>query len=133
MMQAAEPWHCNNFTSGSGVTSCLTTGRSFLRQRKVRPVLVVVADVLVHQAFQMPLIYDDHVVEQVTAAVADPTFGDAILPRTAVAGSLRLDAEALYCVDHFFIELCAAIKDQVARCGVVRKRLAQLAGGPVIK
>lgn len=51
MMKTTESWHRNNFTSGSRVTSCLMTGRSFLGQRKMSSVLVVVPDVLAHQAF----------------------------------------------------------------------------------
>jgi len=62
-------------------------------------------------------------VEQISAAVADPPFRNTILPRTSEADSLGLDAEALHSVDHFLIELCTAIEDQVIRCRVVRKCL----------
>ena len=58
----------------------------------------------------MPFVENDHMVEQIAAAVADPTLGNAILPRTSKAGSLGLDAEALHGVDHFFIE--AVRRDQ---------------------
>jgi hypothetical protein len=78
----------------------------------------------------MAFIQNDHMVEQIAAAVADPTLGDAVLPRTSEAGPLGLDAEALHRVDHFFIELCAAIKDQIAGRRVVRERLAQLLNDP---
>ncbi len=78
----------------------------------------------------MPFVEDDHVVEQIAAAVADPALGDAILPRTSVVGSLGLNAEVLDHADHFFIELCATIKDQVAGRGVVRECLAQLLNNP---
>ena len=91
---------------------------------------MVIADVLVHQAFQMAFIESDNVVEQIAAAVADPTLGDTVLPRTAETGSLGPNAEALYRVDHFFIELCAATKDQVAGRRIVRERLAQLLNDP---
>jgi hypothetical protein len=37
------------------------------------------------------------------------------LQRTSEAGSLSLDADVLHHLDNFFIELCAAIKDQVSR------------------
>ena len=93
-------------------------------------ILVVVTDVLIHQAFQMPLIEDDHMVKQIAAAVADPPLGNTVLPRTSEACSLRMDAEAFHCVDHFIIELCAAIKDQVAGRDIVRKRHAQLLDNP---
>ena len=78
----------------------------------------------------MPLIHNNHMVEQIAAAVADPALGNAVLPQTAEAGPLRLNTEALYCFDHFVIELRSAIKNQVTRCRVIRKRLAQLLHHP---
>jgi len=78
----------------------------------------------------MPFIENDHMVEQIAAAVANPSLGNTILPRASEAGLLRPDAEALHRFDHFFIELRTAIKDQVARCCVVRKRFAQLLNDP---
>ena len=55
----------------------------------------------------MPFVHNDHMVEQIPAAVADPTLGNAVLLRTSKTGSLELDPKALYCVDHFFIEACS--------------------------
>ena len=69
-------------------------------------------------------------VKQIAAAVSYPALRNTVLPRTPEAGSPGLDAEVLDRVDNFFIEQRAAIKDQVARCGVVRKRLAQLLNDP---
>jgi len=66
-------------------------------------VVVIVTDVLIHQPFQMPFIQNDHMIEQITTAASDPAFGDTVLPGAAEAGALGLDAEALYCVDHFAI------------------------------
>jgi hypothetical protein len=37
----------------------------------MRSVIVIVTDVILHQAFEMPFIQDDHMVEQIPAAVAD--------------------------------------------------------------
>ncbi len=119
MMETAEPWHRQDLMAAALILPCGMTRRRFLRQREMRPVLVIIADVLVHQTFQMPLVQDRHMIEQITAAVVDPTFGNAILPRTSKAGSLGLDAEALHCVDDFFIEVCTAIEDQIARSRVV--------------
>jgi hypothetical protein len=51
-----------------------------LSQAKVRSIFVVVADVLVHQSFQMPFIDNDHMVEQIPAAVANPPFRNTVLP-----------------------------------------------------
>jgi hypothetical protein len=71
-----------------------------------------VPDVIIHEALQMALIEHDHMVEQVPAAVADPTLDNAVLPRTSEAGPLGLDAEALHGIDHPRIETGTAIKDQ---------------------
>jgi len=60
---------------------------------------MVIADVLIHQALQMPFIQNDHMVEQIAAAVANPTLGDAVLSRTAITSPLGLDAKHLYCND----------------------------------
>src|ERR1039458_6725184 len=94
------------------------------------PVLVVVTDVLVHQTFQMPLVQDDQMIEQITATVTDPALGDTVLPWTSEAGSFWLDAEGLQGVDDFFVEVRAAIKDQVAGRRVVGERFAQLLDDP---
>jgi hypothetical protein len=51
-------------------------------------ILEIVADVFVHQAFQMPLIENDHVVEQIPAAGAYPAFRNTVLPWTSEARPL---------------------------------------------
>ena len=130
MMETAEPWHRQDLMAAALILPCGTTRRRFLCQREMRPVLVIIADVLVHQTFQMPLVQGNHMVEQITAAVADPTFGKTILPRTSKAGSLGLDAEALHGVDDFFIEVCTAIEDQIARSRVVGECFAHLLNNP---
>ena len=105
MMQTAEPWHGYDTAPGIGLHRRFTTRWCFFRQHEMSAVLVVVADVFVHQAFQVAFIENDHMVEQITAAVANPALGNTVLPRTAETGSLELNAEAFYCIDHFFIEL----------------------------
>jgi hypothetical protein len=42
-------------------------------------VLLVIANALFDKAFHMALIEHDHIVEQVSAAVADPAFCDSVL------------------------------------------------------
>ena len=92
--------------------------------------IVVVADVLIHKALEMPFIYSDYMVEQVAAAAADPALSSTVLPRTSEARPLRLDIEALDRFDHFGVEVCAAIKDQVAGSRVEGECLAQLLNDP---
>jgi len=78
MMQAAEPGHRYNSVINTGILDCFTTGGRSLRQRKMSSVLVVVPDVLVHQAFQMAFVHNNYIVEQIPAAVADPSLGHAV-------------------------------------------------------
>src|ERR1035438_1095064 len=87
-------------------------------------------NVFVHQAFQMPLIENDHVVEQIPAAGACPALRNTVLPWTSEARPRWIDAESLHCFDRFIIELWAAIKDQVTSGRVVRERLAQMPNDP---
>ena len=57
---------------------------SLLIQAEMGPVPVIIADVFVHEPFQMALIEDNDVVQQIAAAGAHESFGDAILPRAFV-------------------------------------------------
>ena len=85
MMQAAKSWHRYDSAAGFGILLSLTSGRCSLRQGEMRPVFVIIANVLPHQAFQMPLIQNNYMVKQIASAVADPALGHAVLPRTAEA------------------------------------------------
>jgi hypothetical protein len=42
------------------------------------PVLVIILDVIVHQALQMPLVHNDDMIEQITATVAHPALGNSV-------------------------------------------------------
>ena len=114
MMQTAEPRHGDDF-AGPLAFCCLTTTRSLLAQAQMRPVVVVITDELIHEPFQMPFIHNDHVVEQIPAAGANPTFCDTILPRTSETGSLWCNAKGLHGVDDFIVEVRTAIENQVLR------------------
>jgi hypothetical protein len=61
----------------------------------MRPILVVVAHVLGHQPLQMPLVQDDHVIQQVSSATFHPTLRNSILPRATKCGA---DWQASYCI-----------------------------------
>src|ERR1035438_3283752 len=130
MMQTAEPGHGYDSGTCFEIRLCATTGRSSLRQGQMCPIVVVVTDVFIHQTFQMPFIHDGYVVEQISAAVADPALCDTVLPRTSEAGPLGLDAEAFHCGDHFFIEACTAIEDQIGGSRIEGESLTQLLNDP---
>src|ERR1700730_1348680 len=94
------------------------------------PVLVVVADVLVHQPQQVPYVQNDDVIQQISSAISHPAFGDAVLPRASEVGLPGSDAEALHRADDLLVEVRSAIEDQITRCCIVRKCFAQLLRDP---
>ena len=61
-----------------------------LPKSKMRPVLVVKTDILFQQPSQVPLIENDHVIEQVPPHTANPSLRNSILPRTAEGSAHRL-------------------------------------------
>jgi hypothetical protein len=95
MMQAAKSGFGYYHTTRADVYRRDPARRRLLLQREVRSVLVVVADILAHQSFQMSLVEHDHMVEQIPATVANPAFGDAVLPGTSEAGPFGRNAETL--------------------------------------
>src|ERR1700690_3603480 len=106
MMQATESGHRYNAATCTRALLCFATRRRFLHQPEMRPVVVIVTDILVHQTLQMAFIHNNHMVEQITSAVADPALCDTVLPRTSEAGSIRLNAKALHGRDDFLVEVC---------------------------
>jgi hypothetical protein len=59
------------------------------------PIVVVVANVLGHDTFEMPLVEDDEVIKQISPAATDEALSNTVLPGTAEAGPLGYDAETL--------------------------------------
>jgi len=86
-MQAAESRHRDDFAPGLKAIYRNTTGRRSFCQRKMSPTLMVIADVLIHEAYQMAFIENDHMVEQIAEAVANPTFRHLI--EEAALGNTR--------------------------------------------
>ena len=90
MMQTAKPWTRYDYTAwirgGRSFTAC----RRPLFQAKVRSVLVIITNVLIHEPFQMTLINNDHMVHQIPAATPHPALRHSVLPRTSETGPLRL-------------------------------------------
>ena len=63
-----------------------------LPQSEMSPVFVVIADVFFQQPSQVPLVQNDHVVEQIPTHTSNPALGDAVLPGTSKSGSDRFCA-----------------------------------------
>ena len=130
-MQPAKSGYGYDTTTCIGSLRCWTARRCLLLQREMGSIFMVVADVFIHQPFQMPPTYYDHVVEQVSSAATNPSLGDAVLPRTSVAGPFTMDAEALHRADHLLIEVRCPVEDQVTRERIVWKGLPQLLDDPM--
>src|SRR5271156_6123753 len=88
VMQATKSWHGYDSATHIRVLLWFTTRRCSLVQCKMRSIFVVVKNVLVQQALQMPFIQHDHMVEQITTAAADPTLANTVLPWTSETGPL---------------------------------------------
>ena len=111
MMQAADPGQGNDFRIHCRVHLCIATRRSLFSQPEMRPVVVVVVNVLGHEPFQMFFVEHDHVVEKIAAAGGDEALSYTVLPRALKTGSLRFHAEVLDRFNNFFVETGAAIEE----------------------
>jgi len=83
MVQPAESRKGLNLAFTRSGTFCSTTSWRVVRQSKMSSVLVIVEQVRGHQPFEMPLIQDNHVLQQVASATSHPAFSNTVLPRTA--------------------------------------------------
>lgn len=126
MMQAPESLHRNNPVIGAPIMSGRTFCRSLLLQSEMYPIVVVVADIFLHQTFELPLVESNDVIEQIPAAATDEAFGDSILPWTMETRLLGLNAKASDDAERFASEIRGPVENQVSRRRVVRKCLAQL-------
>lgn len=75
------------------------------------PVRVVVAYVFVHEPLQMAFVQHNHLVEYVTAAIANETLGHTVLPRASNRGANRDNAQALHGLQYLTLESVLAIQD----------------------
>ena len=81
MMQTAQFWHRDDVGSRVGSACLSAAGRSLLVQPQVGPVVVVIADIVIHQSLQMSLVEHEHMIEQIAATVANKSLSDSVLPR----------------------------------------------------
>lgn len=88
------------------------TIKSVFPKSEMSSVFVVVAHVFFQQPPQVPLVENDHVVEQVPPYAANPALRNSVLPGAAESGSNRLAAHRLYAGNDVGSELCVAIENQ---------------------
>ena len=79
MVQPSQSHLRKDATWGYGASSAVWRS---LPESEMRAVLVVVANILIEQAFQVAFVNCDDVIQEITPATPYPTFCNAILPRT---------------------------------------------------
>lgn len=112
MMQAAEPGYGIHLRTHRRTFCCFSSRRSFLVQSEVGSVIVVIANVLGHEALEMAFIEHHHMVKQISTARPDKTFGQAILPWALDAGSFGLYSKAPDRLNNAVIKVTATVEDQ---------------------
>ncbi len=126
MVQSAEASRGTNRTADWRRNRFWAPYRRVFPEPQMRPVLVLVVDVLSHQPFQMALIEDDHVIQQVTSATPDPALRDTVLPRTTEGSPNWLAAHVFRSGNNFVAKLCVAVKYQRSASRLVRPSLPHL-------
>jgi hypothetical protein len=96
----------------------------------MRAVLVVVANILREQAFQVAFVNCDDVIEKITPATPYPTLCHSILPRTFERGANRTHAQGSNRCRDFQSILGITIKDDEPWSGFKRKCFSQLLDDP---
>jgi hypothetical protein len=93
-MQAADLRNRNNSSVSRRPDRWRSPCRSFLSEAEVRSVVMVVADVFIHQPPQVSLTQNDHMIEQVSAATADELFECLVEEEHEVLRKAELSIEA---------------------------------------
>ena len=75
-------------------------------------VLVVITDVLIQQPSQVPLVQDDHMIQEILTYTANPALRNSVLPRTSECNPNRMAAHCLHGRDNIDTKLRVAIEDQ---------------------
>jgi hypothetical protein len=76
----------------------------------MRPALVIIEQVGRHQPFEMPLIQDDHVVQQVASATSHPALRNTVLPRTAKGRASWFASHVPHRRKYLGSKLCVAVE-----------------------
>src|SRR5260370_3521568 len=93
-------------------------------------ILVVVANILREETFQVAFVNCNDVIQEITAATPYPTLCDSILPRTFERSADRIHAQGPNRCGDFQSILGITIKDDEPRSGSKWKRFSQLLDDP---
>jgi hypothetical protein len=73
-------------------------------------VVMTVANIFIHEAFQMVLVEHNHMGKQITTANVDPAFGHAVLPGASDRSANRPFAQAFRGFQNLAMKCVLAIK-----------------------
>ena len=110
MVQAAESREGLNLAFSLRTNCCRPTCWRVLREPKMSSVLMVVEQVRRHQPFEMPLIQNDHVIQQVASAASHPTLSNTVLPGTAKGRARWLASHVSHGRNHIGAKLCVSVE-----------------------
>jgi len=83
-MQPAYPRQGHYLSRSDGPRFNLTGTRRLFIKSDVRSVFMVIAEVVLAQSHQVSFVQRDHMIKQLAADSAHPSFRDSILPGTAL-------------------------------------------------
>src|ERR1035441_6323711 len=107
-----------------------STGWRILRESEMRPIFMVVANVLGQHPLEVLLIQDDHVIQQVSSATPDPALCHTVLPRTAKGRAGGMAPQVSHLRNHIRSELLVAIEQKESVRRHARPCLPQLLQDP---
>ena len=94
-------------------------------------IVVVVVDIFDKHALKLPLTENDDVIEEFATIDSNPTFRNAVLPRTSKRSLSCFNPEVIERVDNGVREFQVIVHDQVFRGVGVRESFAHLLGHPL--
>src|SRR5664279_1055066 len=130
VMQPAKPRQGDDLARALDRRDHNATAGCVLPQTEMSSVFVVITDIVFQQSSQMPLVQDDHVVEQLPTHTPNPALRDTVLPRTSKGGADRFCALLLNRSDDVCRELRVAVKDQKPVWPIVSPNFVQLQYDP---
>jgi hypothetical protein len=127
VVQPSESHMRKNATWGYGASSAVWRS---LPGSEMRAALVIVANILRDQAFQVAFVNCDDVIQEITAATPYPTLCNSILPRTFERDADRIHTQGSNRRGDFQSILGITIKDDEPRSGSKWKCFSQLLDDP---
>jgi len=127
MVQPAESLVSKDATRSFGTNPA---ARCSLPESEMRAVVVIVADVISEQPFQMMFIQRNDVIQQIATTALDPSLRHTVLPRTLERSSHRSDGHRPNRTRHLQTVLRVSVKDQEPGTRSVRKCFSQLLNDP---